>query len=244
MVTIVFLGLNRHGEQIYNWLMERNDADVLALLTHEDQYHTVEQLEPDLLLSSGFRFVVPPEIIEIPKLGAVNTHPSYLPYNRGANPNVWSIIDDFPAGVSIHYMTPTVDAGPIISRKKVEVKPDDNGRILYERLEQELVQLFKDSWSDIRDNSTSTVEQHRNEGTHHYIDEFKELFRIDRSQKISSGEFIDNLRALTFPPYNNAYFVEAGEKYYLDLEITHASDTGQSEGIHWNVPNYTGHETE
>lgn len=238
MVDVVFLGVNRFGNELYDWLCSREDADVLALLTEAEQLSTVERLDPDLLVSAGFRHIVPAEVLDVPELGAVNLHPSYLPYNRGASPNVWSIIEGTPAGVSVHYMTPDVDQGPIIGRREVPKYPDDDGKSLYRRLEEAQIALFKEVWPQIRDGTADTERQSSDEGTFHYISDFEELFELDRSEQVTVGEFIDRLRALTFEPYDNAYFTEDGQKYYVELSITPAEETDDSETIHPNIPTY------
>lgn len=238
MVDVVFFGLNRFGEKIYNWLLDRDDANVMALITHQSQYQSVRKLDPELIISAGFRSIIPDKILNLPELGAVNLHPSYLPYNRGANPNVWSIIEDSPAGVSIHYMTPDVDKGPMIARKKVPIFPDDDGKSLYRRLEQEQVKLFRDNWREIRDGSATTKSQENRDGSFHYKHEFQELFELDLQEEATLEEFIDRLRALTFPPYNNAYFVKNGEKYFVEINITPESETESTDGIHFNIPVY------
>jgi methionyl-tRNA formyltransferase len=237
-MEIIVLGLNRFGEEVYSWLLEETDAEVLALVTDESQYDTIRTLEPDLLISAGFRHIIPDDILSIPKEGAINLHPSYLPYNRGANPNVWSIIEDAPAGVSVHYMTPDLDAGPIIGRRKVSVKPDDDGRSLYRRLEHAQIDLFKSVWPDIKDGSVETVEQTEDNVTSHKKRDFSDLFEIDLDEKQQAGDLIDRLRALTFPPYNNAYFEKNGQRYYVEVEITPENEVEESDGIHFNVPDY------
>ena len=76
----VFLGLNDAGEQIYNWLNQRKDVDVKALLTEKDQLDLIEALQPEIVISAGFEHKVPEDIIEVPDKGVVNVHPSFLPY--------------------------------------------------------------------------------------------------------------------------------------------------------------------
>jgi methionyl-tRNA formyltransferase len=241
MVNVGFLGTNDVGEKLYDWLEERDDATIVAHIEKRDELETLQNREVDLIVSAGFRHIVPEKYLEIPDLGAVNIHKSYLPYNRGANPNVWSIVNDNPAGVSIHYMTADIDAGPIIDRRKVAVDPDDNGRDLYERLERTQVQQFKDVWPEIRDGTADTIEQDPDEGTYHRKSDFISLWEIDLEETVETGEFIDRLRALTFPPYNNAYFLRDGEKYYIDIEITHEDESEQS--VSRNLPTYTEDDT-
>jgi methionyl-tRNA formyltransferase len=223
MVDIVFLGINETGERVYDYLTDRDDANVLAILTEAEQLDVVTRLEPDLIVSAGFRHIVPDDILAVPDLGAVNLHNSYLPYNRGANANVWSILDDHPAGVSMHYMTAETDAGPIIDRREVSIRPDDDARTLYERLEDAHVEQFAAHWPAIRDDTAGTVEQDPDGGTHHYKCEFTDLWRLDRDETTTVGRLLDRLRALTFPPYKNAYFEADGERYYVEVTITPAS---------------------
>jgi methionyl-tRNA formyltransferase len=198
----------------------------------------VEELTPDLIISAGFRHIVPKDILEVPQLGAVNLHKSHLPFNRGANPNVWSIVEDDPAGVSIHYMTSDVDAGPLIDRRKVSVEPDDTGRTLYERLEQAQIDQFKTVWPDIRDGDPETTTQSQDEGTYHYKQDFVDLWELDLDETVKIGNFLDRLRALTFPPYNNAYFETNGEKYHVEVRISH-EDAKKKSVSEKNVPTYS-----
>jgi len=234
-VDVLFLGVNDIGERIYEWLVDRDDAAVKALLTHEAQLELVEEVQPDLLISSGFRHIVPESVLDVPDLGAINLHKSYLPYNRGANPNVWSILEDGPVGVSIHYMTPDIDAGPVIDRREVPLYPDDTGRTLYDRLEDEQFDQFTELWPAIRDDEVETESQPKNEGTYHTKQDFVDLWALDRAEQVNVGDFLDKLRALTFPPYRNAYFEENGTRYYVEVNITTeamGSETGK------NVPRY------
>jgi len=238
MVEIVFLGLNNFGEEIYQWLCERDDTDVIALLTEREQLSLVRKVEPELVISAGFRHIVPKDVLEIPDRGAVNLHPSYLPYNRGANPNVWSIVESTPAGVTIHRMTPEIDAGDIVARRQIRKRPDDTGKTLYERQNTAIVELFVENWPAIRDNNADETPQD-SEGTFHTKAEFPELFELDLDSEERVGDLIDRLRALTYPPYHNAYFEVDGDRYYLEITVTPESEIESTTGIHWNVPDYS-----
>ncbi len=242
MTSVLVLGLNDIGERIYDWLVNQEDTNVLAVVTEKSQLSIVDELQPELLISAGFRHVVPDDVLDIPSLGAVNFHKSYLPYNRGANPNVWSIVEDNPAGVSLHYMTADVDAGPVIDRRMVPVKPADDARDLYERLEEAQFEQFVDMWPEIRQGTVDPTEQRGDEGTYHYKREFVDLWEIDRDEVVRVGDFLDRLRALTFPPYDNAYFVEDGRKFHVELRITPAdskADRPRDDVESKKVPTYS-----
>nr|WOY07685.1 formyltransferase family protein [Halobacterium salinarum] len=97
-IEIVFLGVNDAGMRVYEWLCDREETVVHSLLTTRSQLSLVADVEPEYLISCGYRHIVPEQILEIPSENCLNLHPAYLPHNRGANPNVWSIVDGTPAG--------------------------------------------------------------------------------------------------------------------------------------------------
>lgn len=235
MPSVVLLGLNRFGESIYEYLVSHDETDVLALLTEEGQYGTIERLQPDLLISAGFDHIIPADVLAIPEEGGINLHPSYLPYNRGVNPDIWSIIRDEPAGVSIHRMSPEVDQGPIVARKRVSIAPDDTGRTLRKKLDNEMVSLFKQEWESIYSGRTDQLSQDSYEATFNHSTDFPEMCKIDPSEELTAEQLIDRLRALSFPPYHNAYFLEDEKKYYVEISITPEEEATVDEQ-EWDTP--------
>lgn len=76
----------------------------------------IRALEPDLILSFTFPYLIPPEIIAIPRIAAVNLHPTPLPQYRGPNP-LRMIYDGAPTlGATMHYMENAFDTGAILSQ--------------------------------------------------------------------------------------------------------------------------------
>ena len=69
----------------------------------------------DFLISYGYKFILKNDILSLFKKAAINLHISYLPYNRGSDPNFWSFMENSPKGVSIHYMDAGLDTGDIIA---------------------------------------------------------------------------------------------------------------------------------
>jgi methionyl-tRNA formyltransferase len=219
---VVFLGGNDAGKRVYDWLCNQSEVFVRSYLTTEEQLTVIEDSKPDLVVSCGYRHIVPESILEIPESGCINLHPAYLPYNRGANPNVWSIVDGTPPGVTLHYMDSTVDTGDIIARRKVQSDFADTGKDLYQRLEDAQVNLFKEVWPEVLAGDVEPVEQDEDAGTHHVTREFTELCELDPEETVQTKEFLDRLRALTFPPYHNARIEVDGETYYIDIDVRRA----------------------
>ena len=78
----------------------------------------LEQLSLDYIICVHFPYIVPREILSIPKYGVTNLHPAYLPYNLGWHTPSWAILENTPIGATLHYMDECVDTGDIIHQKK------------------------------------------------------------------------------------------------------------------------------
>ena len=85
----------------------------------------VLQRAPSLLLLAGCG-IVDSSLLTIPKLGVLNCHPALLPGARGVDVIEWSLIRDLPLGVTTHFVSANVDAGPIILRRDVMPRPGDS----------------------------------------------------------------------------------------------------------------------
>lgn len=221
-IDVVFLGVNDAGMRVYEWLCDREGVFVHSLLTTKQQLQRIEAVQPDYIISCGYRHIVPESVLEIPTDGCLNLHPSLLPFNRGANPNVWSIVEGTPAGVTLHYMDDDVDTGEIIAQRQVEQTFADTGKSLYERLEDAQVALFQQVWPELESGTVTTEEQAADAGTSHRSAEFEKLCQLDPDEEVRVKPFLDRLRALTFPPYDNARIEIDGETYYVDIDIRKA----------------------
>lgn len=221
--SVVFLGINDAGWKIYEWLCDRDGVSVQALVTTREQLGIVASFEPEYLVSVGYRHIVPEEILAIPSGGCLNLHPALLPYNRGTMPNVWGIVEDTPAGVTLHHMDASIDTGDIIRQRTVDTSFADTGKALHERLERAQFSLFVETWPDIEQGDIDPTSQN-DRGTYHTTAEFDDLCEIDPEQEYTAQELLDVLRALTFPPYDNASIEIDGETYYIEVDITPAHD--------------------
>lgn len=224
-MDIVFLGINDVGFRIYEWLCDHEDADVAALVTEPMQLDLVRELDPDMVVSVGFEHLVPAEILDIPDHGCVNLHPSYLPYNRGMSPNVWSIVEDTPAGVTLHYMDADFDTGEIIARCEVDTTFSDTGKDLHRRLKEAQFDIFTNVWPDLAAGNVESTPQVDAGGTYHTIEDFQQLCEIDPDEEVRAGDFLDRLRALTFPPFDNATVEIGGERYHVDIDVRPADES-------------------
>lgn len=216
-MDVIFVGMNEAGEEVLEWLRQKEEVNLLEVIESKEGLEKIRDLRPEIVVSSGYEHIVPKEVIEVPEKGIVNLHPSYLPHNRGAHPYIWPLIDGSPAGVSIHFMNENLDEGPVIARKKVEKRPDDDAKSLRDRLMKEQADLFKDSWEEVLDEQC--FEQDLEKGNAHYRSDLDEIADLDLDREMTLRNAIDLLRGLKYGEKSLAYFEEGDDLYSVDLSI-------------------------
>ena len=196
-------------------------------LRAQEILEAIKRLEPDIGVSVLFDYIFREEFVRIFPKGIVNLHPSYLPYNRGQYPNVWSIVEGTPAGVTLHYIDDGVDTGDIIAREEVPVAWTDTGRSLYRKLENTAVELFKQQWPLIREGKESRASQSGLDGTFHRTRDVDDIDEIDLEKTYLAKDLINILRARTFPPYSGAYFRVDNDRVFIRLQLLREDELGK-----------------
>ncbi len=126
----------------------------------------VREVDPDFVVSYGYPFIVKKDVINSYEGRIINLHISFLPWNRGSDPELWSLVDNTPKGVSIHYMDAGIDTGDLIVQAKVTCKPDDLLENYYNRLHNTIRELFKENWNEIKEGKCQRTPQ-QGEGSYH-----------------------------------------------------------------------------
>ena len=247
-MRIIFLGNNWVGWQVINFLREQKEK-IVGLVVHPKEkrkfgekiistahvsperifegpelvqaevLESIKSFQPDMAISALFDYILWPEFLELSPAGVVNLHPSYLPYNRGQYPNVWSIVERTPAGATLHYIDHGVDTGDIIAQERIPIEPIDTGETLYRKLERTCVTLFKENWPLIRSGKAKRTPQDKGKGTYHVTRDVDQIDSIDLNKNYKAGELIDLIRARTFGPYPGAYFVDRGRRVYMHMQL-------------------------
>ncbi|MDO4413627.1 MAG: dTDP-4-amino-4,6-dideoxyglucose formyltransferase [Erysipelotrichaceae bacterium] len=171
----------------------------------------------DLFISLHCKQLFPEYMVK--NYTCINVHPGYNPYNRGWFPQVFSIINKKPIGVTIHLMDAELDHGDILYQKKLEIYPYETSKDVYNRILETEMELMDEHLEEIL-NSTYTPVKMDSEGNINYKKDFDELCKLDLDEKATYRDVIDRLRALTFSPYENAYFYdEEGNKIYVGITL-------------------------
>ena len=179
----------------------------------------IRALGAEMGVSAYFGYLLRPDFLQTMPRGCINLHSSLLPFNRGAHPNVWTILDRTPAGATLHMVDAGVDTGGIIAQREVEIEPIDTGETLYRRLEEACMRLFAETWPVVRDQPIHIVPQEASLATAHKKADLARIQEVHLDQAYSGRDLINLLRAQTFPPHRGAYFVEKGRKVYMRLAL-------------------------
>lgn len=122
-------GLELKPAPAKEWALERG-IDVLTPATLKDEQLVAElqNTEWDVFAVAAYAKLIPKNILDIPRRGALNVHPSLLPKFRGPSPALSAILaDERVTGVTIMQMSEKMDAGPIVAQARVELLPAQEG---------------------------------------------------------------------------------------------------------------------
>ena len=89
----------------------------------------------DVMVVAAYGLLLPPAVLEIPRLGCVNIHGSLLPRWRGAAPVQRAIeAGDAETGITIMQMDAGLDTGPVLLERKIGIAPDETSATLFAKL--------------------------------------------------------------------------------------------------------------
>lgn len=143
-MKILFLYNNDCAVELFEWLREQGHD----IVTYKERVYEMwcRNQQFDLAVSYTYKYILSQEILDALGNNAVNIHNSFLPWNRGADPNMWSIIDGTPRGVTLHYMDTGLDSGDIIAQELVTLEADETLKSSYDKLDQAAKRLFKSAF--------------------------------------------------------------------------------------------------
>ena len=139
-----------HGLPVYQPEKMR-DGTALAIL---------QELRPDILAVVAYGRILPDELLELPRYGAVNVHGSLLPKYRGAAPIQWAVLNgDEITGVSTMYLAHDMDTGDLIYTEETPVGEFETSGELFDRLKDMGAELLAKTLRDIEAGTAPRIPQ-------------------------------------------------------------------------------------
>ncbi len=171
----------------------------------------IREVAPDLLVVVSYGQIIPKNILEIPKVGSINIHPSLLPKYRGAAPIQRAIMNgEKTTGITIIWMNERLDAGDVFFQKEIEIKEEETYGELHDRLSLISADMIVEALKKIERGEVTRIPQDENEAT--YAKPIsKEETLIDWRE--SAFDIVNKIRALS--PKPGASAVISGKRFKL-----------------------------
>jgi methionyl-tRNA formyltransferase len=174
--------------------------------TNEDVRRIFEDIAPDACVVAAYGKILPPWLLEIPRLGCINVHASLLPKYRGAAPINWAIANrETVTGISIMQMDPGMDTGPVWSKRSTEIGADEAAPELSLRLSMIGADLVSETLPAIASGNLKSIPQNNEEATYAPI-----LKREDGAIDWSSRAGKIAAQVLAFQPWPGSYTIFRG----------------------------------
>lgn len=128
---------------------------------------------PDVIFVFGLSQMISDQILTLPPMGCIGTHPALLPKDRGRHPLIWSLVEGLEeGGLTFFYLEDAVDSGDIIWQGRFPIAFEDDARSLYDKMKNaategiaEFLPLLKkgEAQSTPQDDSLATYRRKRSE---------------------------------------------------------------------------------
>ncbi len=199
----------------------KNQAD-LPILVESDW---------DLFIVVAYGKILPKWLLDIPKYGTINLHPSLLPKFRGPSPIRSAILADAPdTGVTIMQLDEKMDHGPILAQTKVEIDADKwplDGLILDQLLAQTGANLLVETIPRFISGEISPTEQKHDQATFcsKITKDLSEL-KLDPAHLPAGKEAYDILlKVRAFAGWPETFFIHEGKR--IKIKSARLSDSGE-----------------
>jgi methionyl-tRNA formyltransferase len=117
-MRVVFIGYPHN--RIYAWLCSKgHDVCYIEGNDSEEYVSKIHAFQPDFVILHGCHFILEDSLVSQYSDRIINCHGSYLPYNRGAFPNIWSHLNGTVSGCTIHLINSEIDSGVILFQDKL-----------------------------------------------------------------------------------------------------------------------------
>lgn len=193
-----------------------------ATLKGDEFTNELKHYEPqggwDVFALAAYGKIVPQHVLDLPRRGILNVHPSLLPRLRGASPIQSAILEEDSTGVTVMLLDAEMDHGPIVAQRKVEVPGwPPKHEVLEELLAREGGRLLAEVFEPWVRGDIEAVEQDHSKATY-----CKKIAKGDAKIDLEDAPE-QNLRKIrAFSGWPNAYFYVAKGDRFMRVVIKDA----------------------
>ena len=181
-----------------------------------DEYEWLKTQAPDFIFMTGWRQIVEPKILDLPKKGVIAFHPSLLPKGRGPAPIINSILLGVKeSGVTMYYAAEGLDNGDIIGQEHFRIDKNDYAENVYNKVVEAGKKLIKQYLPLLLNGKAPRIPQQENQATFfpRRTEKDNEILETDSLETIKR-----KIRAFS-RPYNGAFMIKNGvKKTFWEIE--------------------------
>lgn len=245
-LKIIFISMNRFGQECLSEILENGVAvDYIFTINEDraprisdytdfsriasehciplkrvrninDELDFIRDLKPDLVFVLGWSQIIGKDLLLIPRLGCIGSHPALLPKNRGRAAIPWHFINkEQYGGITFFYLDEGCDSGDIIAQKRFLIEDSDNAGTYYGKICSLGRECIREQLADILDGTVQRKKQD-NELSTYLLIRGPEDSRIDFRKP--SREIFNLIRAVAYM-YPAAFAFYAGCKVLAHKSI-------------------------
>lgn len=199
---------------------QKNSIPVFEVATFRNKPtpEFLQNIDWDFFVVAAYNFILPENILNTPKKGVLNVHPSLLPEMRGPSPVRSSILLDkrYAVGVSIILLDKEVDHGPILVQKNIDphVWPTQ-GHILDEILFREGGRMLSEIIPKFMNNEIEPQDQDHSKATFS-----KKFTKQDGLVDLSDEAYGLYLKYCAFDIWPRIYYFDENKKRVIVTDAT------------------------
>ena len=174
----------------------------------------IKQIKPELLISVGFLFILPPEVLKIPRF-SINVHPTLLPKYRGKAAGYYIIRKgERETGVTVHHIDEEVDSGDIIFQERISLDKFDTMKSIMRKTDLVEADLLCRAVIHLKNNTAPRIKQDESQATIFQQNRTPEDSMIDWNLPLR--DLYNKIRACDSERFPAFFYVD-GEKVCLQM---------------------------
>jgi len=148
----------QHGIPVYKVHKKINAPENVEL---------IRSLRPDVIFVFGWSQLISKEILDIPPLGCIGSHPALLPRNRGRHPLIWALVEGLEeSGLTFFYIDEGTDSGDILWQKSFPITLEDDARSLYEKIKVLASEAIREFLPQLEQGTAPRIPQDHSKATY------------------------------------------------------------------------------
>ncbi len=173
------------------------EKDVYYFKNIKYEAQHIKKLKPDVIFVLGLSQIIPEQVLEIPTIGCIGSHPALLPQNRGRHPIIWAIANGLErSGITLFWIDRGVDSGDIWDQREFDIKESDVAASIYEKVEMLSLEMLKENIPNLEKGNIHGIKQD-SEKASYWRKRTPKDGEID--WRMSSKRIFDLVRALATP---------------------------------------------